>query len=468
MSLRTGLGLALASVLALGACGDDDAAGLQSISAVVPGDVFAGASAGVLISGDNTEWEDGVTVDFGAGVQVGDVTVASPTALWVEITVDPDAGLGARDVTLTQGEGEDDTLSYVGAFNVVSPLKISADTKNVDQGSITVVTVQSIDFLRPFDTTDGNIEIVVPETSGLMAFPEGEIEPYILKMSVYANVDADAGPVDLEILSGPPDGDPISLVLPDAIEIEAKTYAASTLDELSGTFSGPNGAQTFKVEGDGAMILEMYASFDPEVEGSTQFFILGEGGSWSNDLIAVGSPGFFDPGGYAQFLVTGTYYVVVRDIAGIGAYDFECLYLITSEIGDETAAEDDDNDVAEDAQAVGHPIVVNASLADDTDVDFYAITIAAPTLGGEVEYTENLLIYTSSPNSTDTTITVYEEDGETEVVPEQDNGYGEGVSTGALPAGTYLIRIQNTAPPYPPIPGDYDLAIGLLPPEEKT
>src|SRR5688500_11997442 len=94
------VGLLVASLVAGGSfgCGGDDdggdgdggggggETGEASISGVSPGDVFVGRGAEVLVVGNNTGWEDGVAVDFGAGVTVDEVVVASPTALMVSIT----------------------------------------------------------------------------------------------------------------------------------------------------------------------------------------------------------------------------------------------------------------------------------------------------------------------------------------------------------------------------------------------
>src|SRR5262249_12580732 len=61
-----------------------------------PAEGFTGRKLRVEISGDATDWKDGATVDFGAGVTVASVTVASPTDLFADITIDPAATVGAR------------------------------------------------------------------------------------------------------------------------------------------------------------------------------------------------------------------------------------------------------------------------------------------------------------------------------------------------------------------------------------
>jgi hypothetical protein len=59
----------------------------------------------------------GLTASFGAGVVVDSLTVVNSTSLTVYISIDPAAALGARDVTVTNSDGQ----SGVGAglFNVV-------------------------------------------------------------------------------------------------------------------------------------------------------------------------------------------------------------------------------------------------------------------------------------------------------------------------------------------------------------
>jgi len=69
----------------------------------------------VVISGAN--FQDGATVDFGEGVIVQGVTFVSPAELTVQIRIHNRAAVGPRDITVTNPDGQSDTLP--GGFTVL-------------------------------------------------------------------------------------------------------------------------------------------------------------------------------------------------------------------------------------------------------------------------------------------------------------------------------------------------------------
>ena len=82
MIKRQGLVGCLVLALSVGVfgCDSDDGGGEGSISGVIPGELFVGRTGDVLIIGNNTSWDEGVSVSFGDGITVDSVTVASPLA----------------------------------------------------------------------------------------------------------------------------------------------------------------------------------------------------------------------------------------------------------------------------------------------------------------------------------------------------------------------------------------------------
>jgi hypothetical protein len=290
MTKRSSIGLMLAGVLAVAACGDDDAG--SSISGVIPGDVFAGRSANVLISGDDTSWSEDAAVAFGDGITVDDVVVASPTALWVSITVDPDAEIGPRTVTV-------DSLDFADAFSVVSALQVASIAGPLAQGSIASVTVQSLDFTTPFDTTAGNLEIVLPDGSGVTATP-GTAGAFTFSFTTLVDVDAAEGTLDLTINSGPAGGDTTSFFLPAGLTVEARDAEVVGLDEMEGEFGVGGDSKLFKIEPEELQVITAVGLFD-DPNGAIQFVVLGESGHF-DDIVALGAPGFFEakPGGTFQ------------------------------------------------------------------------------------------------------------------------------------------------------------------------
>src|SRR5262245_27218158 len=112
------LSFSLASAAVLSGCGGDDVA--ESVSGVFPSSGFSGRVVRVEISGDTTEWGSNTTLDFGADVTVGTVTVASPTSLFADVTIAPTAALGPRDVNVKTGSK---TLTLKSSFKVDAPIE---------------------------------------------------------------------------------------------------------------------------------------------------------------------------------------------------------------------------------------------------------------------------------------------------------------------------------------------------------
>src|SRR5687768_15759287 len=136
--------LSSSSLLGCGGGGTD-----ESVSGVFPSSAFLGRTLRVEISGDATNWKDGTTLDFGAGVTVTNVKVASPTALFAEVTIAPDAAPGLRDVTVTNGG---DRLVLAEAFQLESAITLKFNG-SVAQGSVASFAINNHDFETPFDDT---------------------------------------------------------------------------------------------------------------------------------------------------------------------------------------------------------------------------------------------------------------------------------------------------------------------------
>jgi hypothetical protein len=90
----------------------------------------------ISISGYNTDWDDSTTVDFGPGITVDEVVVASPTSIVARITVDESANLGAHDVVVTGG-GE--ALTAGAVFDVRAGIDAQVLRGDAAQGSFNVV-----------------------------------------------------------------------------------------------------------------------------------------------------------------------------------------------------------------------------------------------------------------------------------------------------------------------------------------
>jgi hypothetical protein len=113
-SIETAKGIGAAQVVA--------APTTPTVLSVTPSTVAAGATRNVTISGALTHFAAGASVaNLGAGVTVNGVTVSSPMSAVANVTVDPGAAVGFRDVTVTTG-GE------VARETVNGPLLVTAAT----------------------------------------------------------------------------------------------------------------------------------------------------------------------------------------------------------------------------------------------------------------------------------------------------------------------------------------------------
>jgi glucodextranase-like protein len=101
---------------------------VASIASISPGTGFVGRSVTALITGTFTNFVQGSTqASFGAGVAVGSgalggfgfVTVNSPTSATVQLTIDPNADVGARTVSIRTGSQQ---AAASDAFSVNRPL----------------------------------------------------------------------------------------------------------------------------------------------------------------------------------------------------------------------------------------------------------------------------------------------------------------------------------------------------------
>jgi methionine-rich copper-binding protein CopC len=117
-------------------------AGLPSLVSATPGSAQAGATTNVVVTGAFTSFQqNATTVSFGSGVTVNSVTVASATQLSANITVDPNAYTGTRDITVTTGT-QTETLS--GGFTVLpgTPVITQINPNIGTPNSTVTVTIQ--------------------------------------------------------------------------------------------------------------------------------------------------------------------------------------------------------------------------------------------------------------------------------------------------------------------------------------
>ena len=108
---------------------------------VVTGSGVQGQTENIVLTADFTNFVNGTTTaNFGAGITVNSVIVSSATSATANITVQPTAALGSRNVSVTTGT---QVVSLANAFQVtVGPAAIaSLSPASAAQGSTATVTV---------------------------------------------------------------------------------------------------------------------------------------------------------------------------------------------------------------------------------------------------------------------------------------------------------------------------------------
>lgn len=467
MIRKIGLGL-VALMLAAGCSGSDGANGKNgengengtdgqdgegfettaSVSGVFPGFALLGASTEVTLSGFATNWDETTTVSFGDGVTVSNVRVASPTALIATVEVAGTASMGLRDVSVTTG---DEALTYAQGFNLGSPIAVVTQG-TVAQGSIVLATIKNMDPSRPFDDTfvqtslfDGeytNLAVTAP--AGVIA-TVSNVSPFKADVTLLIDGDATAGATALEVVSGPDGGEQESFPHPEAVTIEARTPTAVSGD-TDVTIPDAFASQfvSFEVP-TGLQILDISTTAGA---GDPAMAILGASQSFQ-DLQAFDSAFF----GVSDASATSTWYGVVWDNTGESGYTASISAKALAATG---ATEGTSNGDKGSATALTLPAVVQgASLTDDLDADWFAITVAAGDVG------KSIFVKTLAGDAdTDTYVTVY--DPSDSVFAEGDDlDYHETVLTPAITdAGTYYIAVEAST--YASLIGhNYDLAVYL-------
>jgi hypothetical protein len=420
-------------VAAAAGCGSDVTA---TASGVFPAQGFVGRSLRVEISGDATKWKDGAVVSFGDGVTVNSVEVASPTDLFAELTIDPGAAAGMRDVTVTSGGAF--TLSQ--AFELVPPVELVVQG-NAGQGGLPFFTLINHDVDNPFDTTSD------PSTGG------------------YLNLS----------LSGPAG---VDFIINSASELTIHGQAFIDLDASAGALSLASGAGT-------SMITNQLGNFPvvartpTVITGPTDGMIMVSGDSNLYSIAATGTPSFVhvsvtaqDPNaapGAAVFTdnswnnvvglheilsAPGTVTFLIADVNGGAGYGYTVSAAGEMLNSAAEGANDTTNGTNAGALAATLPFrQTGGQLSSATDVDeiSFVVTAAEVTAG-----TNHVHVTTDAgaDANTDTAVevvnaagTAFTDDGfGSPIVDESECGFGcsslgEDTVSKALPAGTYYVKI---------------------------
>jgi hypothetical protein len=440
------IGIAIFSTVA--ACSSSSST-KPSASGVFPSEGFTGRTLRVEISGDATTWKDGTTVDFGAGVTVNSVTVASPTDLFAEIAIDPAAAPGLHDVTVTGGG----TFTLMQAFELKSPVDV-AFVGDLDQGGFPGFTVTSHDFDNPFDgTTDPmtgaftNLTMTGPAGTNFII---GNVSSY--EITGFMSIDTDATAGAVTIVSGPSSAQITSVT--GSAAIMPRTATALTGGTAStAMIPTENDSALFSLTATGQPSLVHIAMTSTDPNAFPVSTILPSSGHWAD---AIGNAWAVAPQG-------GQVFIVVFDGGTESGYSFQITangeMLISMPEGNDTT----NGTVAGALAATALPFEQDSShITSATDIDYVKFTSTAG---------KRLHVVTTAGGdpATDTTVDVlggaggntsYTPDGGPEDQTQCSffgcTSFGEDFVTNPLPAGTVYVKV-GAGPNFDPAHTPYTL-----------
>ncbi len=402
------------------ACGGDDG----EVAGVFPESGFVGRTTRVAVVGDGTSWGSGTTVDFGPGVTVSAVEVASPSALFVDLTIDPTATPGAVDISV-------DGQTLPAGFMLASPVEVET-LLPLAQGGLSLYSISNLDLLNPFDTT---VDEETGEFVGVTVTADGTgIDAFVADVSefeiiIQASADLDATGGALTITSG----GLVSLL--NNADVIARTPTPLTVGTpITDTLDG-SALYEVNLTSDQLLALEVEAD---STDANLNFVLLPASGKWADTTAGFTSSD--------NLLVSNgdKFYLSVLDLDLLSGYGYTVSATTAVDLDGvaETPEAEPNETSAAATTGTGAVVHFTAVLADDVDVDFFKVTVADG---------QTLRVRTTAGPAgiTDTEISIFNPNGTTptkdangENIVGFDVGVGDDVETETLTAGTYFIKIE--------------------------
>lgn len=452
-----GFGAALLGIMAAAACtgpagpagpagadgkdgtnGTGGSAASPSVSAVNPSSAFLGRTLDLTIAGNGTAWSSSTTVSFAdPKITVNKVTAASATGLLVNITVGKDATVAATDVTVKDGSNSE---VYKGAFAIKSPLKVTTDpASGIPQGGIGAVHLQGLDTQTPFDTTstyDDNFNLVYPNIA--ISAPAGfnaavtNVTDYGIDATIYVDVLATTGTVDLDVVSGPT-GNTTEFPGAGATTLAARTPTVlSAAQAGSGTLSSFNDTALYSFAPAAATARFVLFNISSADDGAPEAIVIPKSGKFFDYVNIFGVR-------YGKAVTsTDTSYLVATD-SGNGAstpYGFDLS--VSETVATIVAEQSSDHDSSTNAQDVSSslPAVVQGDL--DTSDDWYAVTVSGASAGSP----KTIHVASGGDVLSAVAIEITDSDGNTLATDGEDDLHVE-ASTDATADGTYYVHVAQ-------------------------
>lgn len=255
-----------------------------STNAVIPASGFLGRELDVQIGLTGGELNAAPKVDFGKGITVTDVKLASPTLVTAHITIASNAEAGAHDVTVGD-------LVAKGAFKVTPSLDVTEAVK-AQQGGLGAYLVNNLDSFV-FDTADGAFLLDAGE--GLLTYSAGATGAYAAQGIFLAPPLAKTGGFQLAAHNLDATGNPVISFFgnPDGPKVTAREPEALTLGTPKNgeTFAAAWGSKLYKLStaADSSSVLVFNLHVETGEETSLNGILWGSGGT-AKDLLGLVQP----------------------------------------------------------------------------------------------------------------------------------------------------------------------------------
>ena len=211
-------------------------AGVPQLTSATPSSAQAGTSATVVIDGEFTSFQSGVSsVTFGSGITVNTpITVNSTTQLTASISVDSNASVGSRDITVTTNS---EVVTLSGGFSVTAGTPVITQINpNIGTAGASVavsITGQYTNWTAATTATFGP-EIMVAGAPAGMPGPVTFNSATSITANITINSGATVGPQDVIVTTGAE-----VETVPGGFTIQPVTIPPPTLLSLSpGAYAG--------------------------------------------------------------------------------------------------------------------------------------------------------------------------------------------------------------------------------------
>lgn len=417
------------------ACGDDDGTGTGDAAAVFPESGFIGRTTRVAVIGDGTTWDASTTVNFGDGVTVSNVEVAGPSALFVDVAVDPAHAAGALDVTVTDNG---DTSTLAGAFTVESP--VSVETLELAQGGFGQITITNLDLLHPFDDssdpeTGEFTGVTVAGADAGVALSIANVTPDEIVLSATADV-LSTTTGEITVTSG------TDTTLVDPVAVTARAAQVITPGTPANFNMAANGALLEITATQTGFLNLRLTTTDTQLAFGPGFGVLPASGKF-DDLIVVhqnfNSSSLADDAAiWNQFVTAGDkFYIVALELGLFGAPGYDATFDATeisltgvTAVADTDTADTDPNATPATAQQLTGTVArFDGTLKTIDDVDCFKISTTTAN--------QKIHVYTTDADgATDTIVSIFNNStgAATSIADSTDPDFGEDLVSDALVA----------------------------------